>query len=228
MTMYGLPEATELRKRLPKAQLYRKYNWDNARREHFDADISRLDIVNAILPRTMPGIAAGENVKSIYVVEVSLKRADCDPRNIELLARAIPQHIVYALRHGEEVRFAVCHERLFMTDWQPLIPNSTFLTPNSELIPNSTFLTPNSELIPNSTFLTPKGLSLDAVWQNYVTSIGGFEVEENNTLTEQIHVNAERDAIRRQIAALRQLMRNERQPRRRRELYNHIRTLEKL
>ena len=207
MTMYGLAEATELRERLPKAQLYRKYNWDYAQREHFDADISRLDIVNAILPRTMPGIAAGENVKSIYVVEVSLKRADCDPRNIELLARAVPQHIVYALRHGEEVRFAVYHERLFTTDWQPIIPNSTFLTPNSS-------------------FLIPKGLSLDAVWQNYVTRIGGFDVEEDNTLAEQIHVNAERDAIRRQIAALRRRMRNERQPRRRRELYSQIRTLE--
>ena len=205
--MYGLAEATELRERLPKAQLYRKYNWDYAQREHFDADISRLDIVNAILPRTMPGIAAGENVKSIYVVEVSLKRADCDPRNIELLARAVPQHIVYALRHGEEVRFAVYHERLFTTDWQPIIPNSTFLTPNSS-------------------FLIPKGLSLDAVWQNYVTRIGGFDVEEDNTLAEQIHVNAERDAIRRQIAALRRRMRNERQPRRRRELYSQIRTLE--
>lgn len=213
MTMYGLPEATELRERLPKAQLYRKYNWDYARREHFDADISRLDIVNAILPRTMPGIAAGENVKSIYVVEVSLKRADCDPRNIELLAQAIPQHIVYALRHCEEVRFAVYHELLFMTDWHPIIPNSSFLTPNSDAIPNSTFL-------------IPKGLSLDAVWQNYVTRIGGFEVEEGNTLAEQIHVNAEREAIRHQIAALKQRMRNERQPHHRRELYNRIRTLE--
>ncbi len=213
MTMYGLAEATELRERLPKAQLYRKYNWDYARREHFDADISRLDIVSAVLPRTMPGIAAGEKVKSIYVVEVSLKRADCDPRNIELLARAVPQHIVYALRYGGEVRFAVYHERLFTTGWHPIIPNSAFLTPNSELIPNSTFL-------------TPQGLSLDAVWQNYVTRIGGFDVEEDNTLAEQIHVNAERDAIRRQIAALRRRMRNERQPRRRRELYNQIRTLE--
>ena len=198
--MYGLAEATELRKQLPKALLYRKYNWENARQKHFDADISRLDIVNAVLPRTMPGIAAGEKVKSIYVVEVSLKKADCDPRNIELLARAIPQRIVYALRYGDEVRFAVYHDRLFMTDWQPLIPDSTFLI--------------------------PKGLSLDAVWQNYVTRIGGFHVEEDNTLTEQIQVNAEREEIRRQIAALLRRMNNEWQPRRRRELFNQIRSLE--
>ena len=43
--MFNLPEVTELKKALPKAQIYRKFELTNAQAAKFDADISRIDIV---------------------------------------------------------------------------------------------------------------------------------------------------------------------------------------
>lgn len=37
--MFNLPEVTELKKALPKAQIYRKFELTNAQAAKFDADI---------------------------------------------------------------------------------------------------------------------------------------------------------------------------------------------
>lgn len=115
--MLGLPKSTEVKRPLPKAQLYKRFDWKPSQRESFDADISRLDFVNWIAPGTLPAIAEGDEVKEIFVIEVSLKSSDFDIKNIILLAKSIPQCIVYALRYENEVRLAVFHTKLFVSDW---------------------------------------------------------------------------------------------------------------
>ncbi len=146
--MLGLPGSTEVRRPLPKAQLYRSLEWTPSQRERFDGEVSRLDFVNWISPRTIPSIAGGTEVKEIFVVEVALKKRDFDPKSIEMLAKSIPQRIVYALRFDEEVRLAVFHTRLFLTEWQSLTPNSSLLI--------------------------LKGLTLDAVWTHIVRTIANL------------------------------------------------------
>ena len=44
--MLGLPTTTEVRRLLPKAQLFKRFDWTPSQRERFDADVSRLDFVN--------------------------------------------------------------------------------------------------------------------------------------------------------------------------------------
>ena len=46
--MYGLPTSTEVKKQLPKKAIYAKFNMPTSQREHFDADIARLDIVGMV------------------------------------------------------------------------------------------------------------------------------------------------------------------------------------
>lgn len=146
--MLGLPPSTEVKRPLPKAQLFKRFDWTASQRERFDAEVLRLDFVNWISPRTIPAIAVGSEVSEIFVVEVSLKTRDFDMKNINLLAKSIPQHIVYVLRYSDEVMIALYHTKLFITDWQ-------FLTPNSS-------------------FLTIQSLTLDAVWENIVRQIGNI------------------------------------------------------
>lgn len=191
--MLGLPQSTEVKRPLPKAQLYKRFDWKPSQRESFDGDVSRLDFVNWIAPRTLPAIAEGTEVKEIFVIEVSLKSRDFDIKNIVLLAKSIPQRVIYILRVEGEYRLAVYHTKLFITDWQLLT------TPSS--------------------LLTVKGLNLDAVWQSLVSSIGQFSVEQENSLTEQIKVDEEREKLLRQIAALERQMNATKQPRRKRELF---------
>ncbi|MDD6140623.1 MAG: DUF4391 domain-containing protein [Bacteroidales bacterium] len=195
--MLGLPQTTEVRRPLPKAQLYKRFNWKPSQRENFDGSVSHLDFVNWIAPRTLPAIAEGKEVKEIFVVEVSLKSRNFDNKSIVLLAKSIPQRVIYLLRHEDKVQLAVYHTKLFIGPWQSLQASN----------------------------LTLSGLNLDAAWQNIVAFVGELEVADGDSLTEQIRVDEERARLVRQIESLERLMRSTSQPRRQRELYSEIKKL---
>lgn len=197
--MLGLPQSTEVKRPLPKVQLYKRFDWNSSQRECFDGDVSHLDFVNWIAPRTLPAIAEGAEVKEIFVIEVSLKSRDFDIKSIVLLAKSIPQRVIYLLRFEDEAMLAVYHSKLFTAPWRAI----------------------------DDVGLPLSGLNLDAVWENIVSSIGDFSVEQENSLTEQIKVNEERDKLLRQIAALERQMYAAKQPRRKRELFLELQKLNK-
>lgn len=198
--MLHLPRSTDVKRPLPKTGLYRQFAWPASQRERFDADISRLAFTNWISPQTLPAIAEGKDTKEIYVIEITLKSRNFDPKNIILLARSIPQRVVYILRHEDEAILAVYHAKLFTTNWQSLDAINLSLT----------------------------GLNLDAVWENIVSTIGDFLVEQDKSLIEQIKIDEERDKLLRQIEALERQMRTTRQPRRKRELYIKLQKLKQI
>ena len=195
--MLGLPQSTEVKRPLPKAQLFKRFDWTASQRDRFDAEVSRLDFVNWISPRTVPAIAAGNEIKEIFVVEVSLKSRDFDTKAITLLAKHIPQRIVYVLRYEDEAMLAVYHAKLFTAPWRAI----------------------------DDITLPLSGLNLDAVWENIVSSIGQFSIDQDNSLTEQIKVDEERAKLERQIAALERQMNATKHPSRKRELFNELQKL---
>lgn len=195
--MLYLPQSTEVKRPLPKAQLYRRFDWKPSQRESFDGDVARLDFVNWISPRTLPAIAEGDEVKEIFVIEVSIKSRHFDSKNIVLLAKSIPQRVIYLLRYDDDATLAVYHTKLFTSPWKPL----------------------------DDITLQIAGLNLDAVWQNIVAFVGELEVAEGNSLTEQIRADDERARLVRQIESLERLMRSTSQPRRQREIYSLIKQL---
>lgn len=199
--MLGLPVSTEVKKALPKEQLYRQFDWKPSQRESFDGDVSRINFVNWISPRTLPGLTAGEEVKEIFVVVVDLKCPDFDERNIELLAKSIPQRIIYALKYGNEVRLALFHAKLFISERRPADTDFALLS---------------------------RGNSMDKIWENIVTSIGQFKIEEQHTLTEQIADNEEHAKLERKIRLLESKLSSTRQPRKKRELYLDLQKLKQL
>lgn len=195
--MLNLPQSTEVKRPLPKAQLFKRFDWTPSQRERFDGEVARLDFIYWISPRTMPAIAVGNEVKEIFVVEVSLKSPDFDTKAIVLLAKYIPQRIVYLLRYEDEAMLATYHAKLFTAPWRA-VENIT---------------------------LPLSGLTLDAVWENIVSSIGDFSVDEDKSLSEQIKEDEERDKLLRQIAALERQMKATKQPRRKRELFVELQKL---
>lgn len=214
--MLGLPQSTEVKRSLPKAQLYKRFDWKPSQRESFDGDVSRLDFIHWIAPRTLPAIAEGSEVKEIFVIEVSLKSRDFDTKSIVLLAKSIPQRVIYFLRFEDEAMLAVYHIRLFITPWQHAEGMSLHLN----------------------------GLTLDNVWENIVRDIAqlpfvgtslcdvsddaeSYQTQhaEGMSLQEQIFANEQRAKIERQIAALERQMNATKQPRRKRELFLEIQKL---
>lgn len=198
--MLGLPQSTEVRKPLPKAQLYKKFDWKPSQRDSFDSVVARLDFIHWISPKTVPAITEGAEIKEIFVIEVSLKTRDFDMKPIEQLARSIPQRVAYLLRYEQEARLAVYHTKLFISAPQDIDTLNISLT----------------------------GLNLDTIWETIVSSIGSFSVEQENSLTEQIKIDSDRAKIEKQIATVEKQMYASKQRRRKRELYKQIKELESM
>ena len=195
--MLGLPKSTEISRQLPKKAIFQKFELKPAQRDRFDADISKMVIVNAISQDTLPALQKGETIQTIYVIEVVLKRPNFDEKNIQMLSKLIPQKILFALHYEDEIQLAIYHTKLISGSWTKA----------------------------DAIELQLQGTTTDTVWDNLVKTIGGIEVAEGNTLAEQIAINDAREKLRLQILALEVKARQEKQPRKKLEMFNELQIL---
>ena len=196
--MFNLPEITQLQKPLPKTQIYKKFQFNNAQQTKFDADISRIDIVNEVSSRTIPSIQEGEKVKSFYVLSVTLKNKDYDIKNIEKISKLIPQNLIFALQYEEEIQLAVFCEKVFTSDWMSETKATISLV----------------------------GLNFDEVWENIIKKIEGGEWDSELSLKENIEQKEKKEKLQKEIDKLEKLARKEVQPKKKFELVNQKRKLE--
>ena len=221
--MLGLPKSTEMSKQLPKKAVYAKFQMNTAAKEkkcrnhtfdpllykasgisHFqqfpcqkiDADISRITIVNEIIPAKI-NIPAGEEVGSFFVLLVALKKKDFDEKTVATLSKLIPQNILFVLEFEGQSKLAIYHTKLMQTDWKPT----------------------------DSCTIELRGLNLDKVWENIVVDIGGVSIADGNTLDEQIAADERRQKIEKEIAKLEKQARAEKQPKKKFELVQQIKKL---
>lgn len=187
--MLGLPKNTVLNKQLPKKAIYAKFQMNTSAKDKIDSDIARMSIVNEVSPSRI-NIAAGEAVKGFYVLCVYLKKKEFDEKNIITISKIIPQKLIMILVYENESRLAVYHTRLMMTPWEK--------TENISI-----------EL---------KGLDLDKVWENIIIQIGGVNIDDGNTLDEQIVIDERRAKLQKEIDRLEKLARAEKQPKKKFEL----------
>lgn len=194
--MLGLPIQTEVKKQLPKSAIYTKFQMNNAQKERIDSDISKLVIVNEILPSTI-NIAAGENIKAFFVVNVLLKNKKYDEKSIAMISKLIPQNILFILEFENEIQLAIYHTKLIHTEWLPK----------------------------DDTKITLKGFDLDSIWENIILQIGEIEIEQGNTLDDQIAIDDKKARLEKEIARLERQARNEKQPKKKFELVQRINKL---
>ncbi len=194
--MLGLPKTTELKRQLPKIAIYKKFAMNTTAREKFDADVSRIDIVNEISPSNT-AFAAGETVSSFYVLLVTLKRAEYDEKNIVLLSRLIDQNMLFVLCFEDRARLAAYRSKLLQGNWAA----------------------------PDSLRVTLNGLDLDAVWENLLIQVGNVTVEPGRSLDEQLAEDERRGKLQRQIEQLERKLRAEKQPKKKFELHLQINNL---
>lgn len=195
--MFGLPKSTEINKQLPKKAIFEKFKPNVADRKLFDEQINRLSIVAEISPQTV-SIAADEEVAAIYIILVLMKTADCDKKNIILLSKLINQHMLFALRYEDTVKFAAYRaDRVVMSD-----SRST-----------------------DDWDLKLKGLSLKSTWDALIADISGLKPADGKSLDEMIFQNENIKKLEKKIAILEKKAMNERQPRRKWDLAQEIKQL---
>ena len=194
--MFGLPAKTEVHKQLPKKLIYETFGMSSAERDKFDRDIGKILIAHELSPTTLQ-VQKGKEVHACFVLLVELKTKDYSEQRIIALTKLIPQNMIFALKHGSDIQFAVIKSRFLHTPW----------------------------MHEDEALLAVEGLSMDTIWQNLVIKIGSIELNAQNTLDEQIVLN-ERNAQRlKHIEQLEKLARKETQPRKKLEFFEKIQAL---
>lgn len=196
--MLNLPKSTELKKRIYKQTIFKKFNLDKNAQTNFDNDVSTINIVGQISPSTM-NLDKGKTVSCIYVVSVLLKHKDFNKNNIILISKLVNQNMILVLECDEESKLAIYHNKLIQNEWHA------------------------SE----NCSIEVKGLNLDTVWENIIAQVGSIVVEQNNTLDEQIALDEQKAKLEKEIARLEKQARKEKQPRKKFELVQQINKLRK-
>lgn len=194
--MLGLPKATELNKKLPKTAVYAKFQMNTAEKAKIDADISRITIVNEVSAAKV-NIAPGDKVQAFFVLQVVLKRREFNERTLIVLSKLIPQNMVLLLEYDGQAKLAVYHTKLLQTPWSD----------------------------PATLSLAINGLNMDAVWENVIVQIGGIQVQEGNTLDQQIAQDEQKAKLEKEIARLQKQLWAEKQPKKKFEIVQRINTL---
>lgn len=196
--MLGLPKSTEIKKIIPKNILFSKFGLNTAAKEKFDADIRRITLVGEISKNTV-AINGGEAISSFFVLHVSLKQEKYDEKNIVMLSKLIDQNMLLVLEYEGNAKLAIYHSKLMTSEWKPIDEYNITLT----------------------------GLNLDAVWENIIVQVGKVEIEQGNTLDEQIEVDNLRNKLIKDIEKLENQARKEKQPKKKFELASQVKKLQK-
>ncbi|NUE66101.1 DUF4391 domain-containing protein [Snodgrassella sp. ESL0253] len=194
--MLGLPQTTEINQQLAKKTIFTKFQLNNAARQKIDADIAKITLVNEVSAAKI-NLAAGNSINAFFVAQVQLKKIDFNETSLVLLSKLIPQNILFILQYAEQAKLAVFQHKLIQSDWQT----------KEEL---------HIEL---------KGLNLDNVWQNIIQQIGKFDIEQGNSLEQQIIIADKRQKLILNIAHLEKQARKELQPKKAFELVQKINQL---
>lgn len=172
--MYALPNSTLLSKQIPKKAIFEKFALTAAQRKRIDADIARIDIIARLAQDTLPAIATGKEVKEIYVLSVSLKTKSYMPDSIKLLARLIPQRMLFVLCHEQQAQLAIVHEGLHTGNW----------TMQEDLR------------------IHLSDINFDTLWEHLVVEIGDISLNTEQTLDDRILQKWEQKRILNEIEQL--------------------------
>lgn len=196
--MLGLPVSTEIKKIIPKKKVFEHFASEMSveRRKSFDADVARITVYNEVSTVSL-NLADGEEVHAFFVVQVALRRKDFDRQNIIFIARTFGQNLALVLSYEQEERLALWQTKLIMNAWEPA----------------------------GSRTIQLQGLNMDAVWESVVKQIGHIEVENGNTLNEQIALDDRRAKLQREIDKLEKQAWAEKQPKRKFALVQHAKAL---
>ena len=206
--MLNLPNSTEFNKRIPKQKFYDNLSVTPTLKKAFTDQIKVIYWRNKIAPTTV-NLAASDSVTEIEVFEIQLNTPELDESVLLQIDREIPYHILLLLEYGGQYRAVIGYkeastsgkttfkvDRYYATDWM----DESSLPVHLE------------------------GLSMDAVYENFVRRIAGDALADENgtTLKESVEQQKQREQIKKQIAALEAKIRKEKQPKKKFELVQEL------
>ena len=196
--MLGLPKATEFNKRIPKQKFYENLSVTPAMKRVFVDQIKTVYWRNKIAATTI-NLAAGETVTEVEIFEVKLNSIPLDESVLRQMDKEIPYHIIFLLE--------------FAGKYQAWTAYKEAVASGSNAFKVGTYY--HTDWFPESDLpLKLDGLSIDAVYENFVRQIAGDALEPETTdesLAASVARTERRKALEKQIASLQAKVRKEKQ-----------------
>lgn len=210
--MLGFPPSTEFNKRIPKQKFYENATVHPAIKRLFTDQLRCIYWRNKLAVSTL-NLTDGERVTEIEIFELCLTGPKLNETVLRQIDCEIPYHILFVLSYANKVQAWIgCKDtsengnakisRYLHTDWMP-----------------------GTELS-----LVINGLSLDAVYDGLVRQIAKLQGENwsaEYSIEENIQRSAEREKLQKQITALENKIRKEKQFNRQVEMNATLITLRK-
>ena len=205
--MFTLPKSTEFNKCIPKQKFYSNLSVTPTIKKAFTNQIKVIYWRNKIAPTTV-NLAASDSVTEIEVFEIQLNIPKLDESVLRQIDREIPYHILFLLEYEGRYRAVIGYkeaaagktafkvDRYYSTDWL------------------------DEDDLP----VHLDGLTLDAVYENFVRQIAGdvLGTGESASLKDSVEQQKQREQLEKQIAALEAKIRKEKQPKKKFELVQEL------
>ena len=209
--MLGFPQTTEFNKRIPKQKFYENMEVSPALKRVFVERIKLIYWRNKLAVSTM-NIAPGETVTEIEVIEIKLASPQLNEAVLRQIDKEIPYHILFILSFDGKVQAWTGYKEATEGGNKAFKVNKYYHT----------------EWIPEYELnLKIEGLNMDAVWENLIIQVGGVEVGQGKSLDEQIQIDDQKAKLQKEIEKLEKQARNEKQPNKKFQLAQQVKTLKK-
>lgn len=193
--MLALPQTTEFNKRIPKQKFYGHINANVAIKSQFAAQVKTIYWRNKIAASTL-NIDAGTIMPEIEVFEVNLNTPNVNEVILRQIDMVIPYYILFLLEYDGKYKAAIAFKEV---------------TENKTIKVNHYYYT--KWLYEKAMPLKMEGLSIDTIYENFVRQIAGeyLNRQSEETLKQSIAIADEKAKLQKQITALENKIRKEKQ-----------------
>jgi len=209
--MLGLPQSTEFNKRIPKQKFYEHITVSPALKKSFVDQIRMIYWRNKVAATTV-NLAPGTIVDEVEVFEIKLNSASLDEAVLRQIDREISYRIIFLLEYEGKLQAWTAYKEKTPT------ANAAFKVGKYY---HTEWMT-EAELP-----IRIDGLNLDTVYENFVRQIAGdaLKADSGESLKASVERDEKKKQLEKQIAALENKMRREKQLNRQMEMNAELKRL---
>lgn len=212
--MIGLPKTTEFNKRIPKQKFYENMDISPVLKKVFVEQVKIIYWRNKIAASTT-NLAAGNDVTELEVFEVRLSSPVLDDSLLRQIDKEIPYHILFLLEYQGKYQAWIGYKEAAAFGNKAFKLNGYYHT---EWL--------DEDELP----LKLDGLSVDAVYENFVRQIAGDRLKtevSGESLKESVERYEKKQTLKKQIATLQAKIRKEKQLNKQVQLNAELKKLKK-
>ena len=212
--MIGLPRTTEFNKRIPKQKFYENMNISPVLKKVFVEQVKIIYWRNKIAASTT-NLAAGNDVTELEVFEVRLNSSVLDDSLLRQIDKEIPYHILFLLEYDGKYQAWIGYKEAAASGNKAFKVNGYYHT---------------EWLVEDELPLKLEGLSVDAVYENFVRQIAGDKLKTESageSLKESVARDEQKQQLKKQIATLQAKIRKEKQLNKQMQMNTELKKLKK-